>query len=95
MSSAETDGRYKEAVLPDGVPPQKIISSSGTCTATGEGRISMGCGILREASVPGLGPSIQAMLRCASLSEVAAVAPAGTGVSSKRISAIRHWCGPG
>jgi len=33
------------------------------------------------------------MFRWASLSDVAVVAPIGIGVSSKRISAIRHWCG--
>ena len=33
------------------------------------------------------------MLRWASLSELSPLAPGGTGVSSNRISAMRHWCG--
>src|ERR1039458_535932 len=78
MSAEETAGRKREAVPVFGVVPQVIISSSAASFDT-EARISHGCDMRREGSVPGFGPSIQAMLRWASLSVVAEVALVGIG----------------
>src|SRR5262245_23992978 len=80
-------------MLPRGVLPQSITSSSGALAWPEVAGTSNGWAITRDCVTPGFGPSIQAMFRCAILSEVAESAPPGIGVSSYRISAIRHWCG--
>jgi hypothetical protein len=82
ISEAGTAGRYSVTMLSSGVLFQKISSSSGMPLFGFDAMMSIGCGIRRDSCWPGFGPSIQAMLRCASLSVVEGLASAGIGVSS-------------
>jgi hypothetical protein len=82
------------ALLPAGTLPQSIISSSGAWPAGSDaavGLMSKVCGTWCGDATP-----MTVRLRCASLSEVAGVAPVaicGSG-GSRLISATRHWCLP-
>src|SRR5213083_635695 len=85
-----------EAVVPTGKLRQSIITSSGVlsrCRLNAEGRISNVLRALLEPSTPGLGRSLHARLRWASLSQFEGSFPAGMAIGSNAISATRHWCG--
>src|SRR5271165_7666120 len=82
ISAALMTGKYSCASAVDGVLPQKIINSSGCTVPLGVGLICTGWVMRLDSASPGFGPSIQAILRCASLSEVAEVAFGTTGAPS-------------
>src|SRR5450756_943470 len=84
------------AVLPTGVPPQSIISSS---TWSGSlARRSNVCGIRCVAAEPGLSEWVTCRLRWASLSLLAGLAftpfALTIGAGSYAICATRQWCVP-
>jgi len=82
------------ASLPAGMSSQSINSSSGAWLGGSKaavGLMSKVCGTWCGEATPTI-----VRLRCASLSEVAGVAPVaicGSG-GSRLISATRHWCLP-
>jgi hypothetical protein len=85
MSAALVPGRYTVAVLPAGVFPQSIISSSTWAPAglaAGVGRTSNVNGMRCDAGFPGFDDETVARLRWASLSDDAGVSPVWTRSAS-------------